>query len=111
MKTVLLILFILVSNITFSQFLTVDYKTVGDVEGRSYITLGHKNNTDAPMVSIYLWDLREVEMKLLLTEKWESDNWHYHSFDVSKYKSGSYRFVVGFGMHTERQIDFMVWNR
>lgn len=111
MKTVLLILIILTSSIAYSQFITVDYSTVGEVKERNHITLGHKNDLGAPMVNIYLWELLKNEKTLLLLEKWDSDNWHYHSFNVTGWKTGSYKFIVGFGMDVERRIDFLVWNR
>ena len=63
------------------------------------------------MVTIYLWNLQSNEAKLLLTEKWESENWHYHSIDISNYENGSYKFIVGFGKGTSKEIEFFVWNR
>ncbi len=113
MKTVLVIILFLIFGIVYSQNLSLDYKTVGNVESRNSITLGHKFDgvNGPPMVSIYLWDLKSIEIKLLLTEKRESDNWHYHSFDVSGWKTGSYRFIVGFGKDTFEEIEFFVWNR
>lgn len=110
--TVTIILFLIFSN-AYSQFLSLDYKNVGDVNYHTSITLGHQFDAvnGSPMVSIYLWNLQSNETKLLLTEKWESDNWHYHSFDVSKYANGSYKFIVGFGKYTSKEIEFIVWNR
>lgn len=113
MKTVVvIILFFIFSNV-YPQNLSLDYKTVGNVESRSSITLGHQfDGVDGPpMVTIYLWDLQSNETKLLLTEKWESDNWDYHSFNVSEWKTGSYKFIVGFGKDSTREIEFFVWNR
>ena len=113
MKTTgLIILFIIINN-AYSQSLKLDYKNVGDIWYHNSITLGHQFDgvNEPPMVAIYLWDLKSNETKLLLTEKWESDNWHYHSFNVSGWKTGTYKFIVGFGKDTSEEIEFFVWNR
>ena len=113
MKLILtIILFIITSNV-YPQSLSLDYKNVGEVNYHNTITLGHQLDgvNGPPMVTIYLWDERTTEPRLLLTEKWESDNWHYHSFDVIGWKNGSYRFIVGFGKDTSKEIEFLVWNR
>lgn len=111
MKTVIvIILFLFISNV-YSQSLKLDYKNVGDVNYQNSITLGHQFEGTPPTVTFYLWNLQSNETKLLLTEKWESDNWHYHSFNVSDYKTGSYKFIVGFGKATSKEIEFFVWNR
>lgn len=113
MKTVLVIILFLIFGNVYSQNLFLDHKTVGNVEFRNSVTLGHQFDgvIRPPMVTIYLWDLKSTEPKLLLTEKWESDNWHYHSFDVSGWKTSSYKFIVGFGKDITREIEFFVWNR
>jgi len=111
MKTMgVIILFLIYSNV-YSQSLKLDYKNVGDVNYHNSITIGHQFDGTPPMVTIYLLDLQSNETKLLLEEKWESDNWHYHSFDVSDYKTGSYKFIVGFGKDSSKEIEFFVWNR
>ena len=113
MKTVVIIILFLIFSNVYSQNLSLDYKTVGNVESRNSITLGHQFDgvIGPPMVTIYLWDLQTNETKLLLTEKWESDNWDYHSFNVTGWKTGSYKFIVGFGKDSTREIEFFVWNR
>lgn len=113
MKTIVTILLFLISSSAYSQFLSLDYKNAGEVNYHTSITLGHQYDgvNVPPMVTIYLWDLQSNETKLLLTEKWESDNWHYHSFDVNAWKTGSYKFIVGFGKDISREIEFLVWNR
>lgn len=113
MKTTVTIILFLICSSVYSQSLSLDYKNVGDVNYHTSITLGHQYDgvNGPPMVTIYLWDLQSNETKILLTEKWESDNWHYHSFNVSKYENGSYKFIVGFGKDTTKEIEFMVWNR
>ena len=94
MKTVIvIILFLIISN-SYSQSLKLDYKNVGDVNYHNSITLGHQFDGTQPMVNIYLWALQTNETKLLTKEKWESDNWHYHSFDVIEWKTESYKFIV-----------------
>ena len=108
--TVTIILFLICSS-AYSQSLSLDYKNVGDVNYHSSIILGHQFDGTSPMVSIYLWNLQSNETTHLLTEKWESNNWHYHSFNVSKYENGSYRFIVGFGKNTSKEIEFFVLNR
>ena len=111
MKTTVTILLFLIFSNAYSQSLSLDYKNVGDVNYHNSITLGHQYDGTPPMVSIYLWNLQSNETTHLLTEKWESDNWHYHSFDVSSYENGSYKFIVGFGKDTTKEIEFLVWNR
>ena len=111
MKTVIVIILFLIINNAYSQSLKLDYKNAGDVNYHNSITLGHQYDGIPPMVTIYLWNLQSNETKLLLTEKWESDNWHFHSFDVSNYENGSYKFIVGFGKDTTKEIEFFVWNR
>ena len=108
--TVTIILFLIFSN-AYSQSLSLDYKNVGEVNYQNSITLGHQFDGTPPMVTIYLLNLRTNETKILLTEKWESDNWHYHSFDVTGWKTGAYKFIVGFGKDTSSEIEFFVWNR
>lgn len=110
--TVTIILFLIFSN-AYSQSLSLDYKNVGEVNYHNSITLGHQFDAvnGPPMVTIYLWDLQSNENIFLLTEKWESDNWHYHSFDVTGWKTGAYKFIVGFGKDTSSEIEFFVWNR
>ena len=111
MKTTgIVILFLIISSV-YSQSLKLDYENVGDVNYHNSITLGHQFDSMPPMVTIYLWDLQTNETKLLLTEKWESRHWHYHSFNVSDYKTGTYKFIVGFGKDTSKEIEFFVWNR
>ena len=111
MKTTVTIILFLICSSAYSQSLSLDYKNVGEVNYHTSITLGHQYDGMPPMVTIYLWNLQSNETTHLLTEKWESDNWHYHSFDVSKYENGSYRFIVGFGKDTSKEIEFIVWNR
>jgi hypothetical protein len=110
--TGVIILFFVISNV-YSQNLSLDYKNVGEVNYHKTITLSHQYDgvNGSPMVSIYLWNLQTNKIKLLLTEKWASDNWHYHTFKVTKWKTGSYKFIVGFGKHISREISFFVWNR
>lgn len=111
MKTVIvIILFFIISN-AYSQSINLNYKNVGETNDHNSITLGHQYDGIPPMVSIYLWDLQTNETKLLLKEKWESDNWHYHSFNVSEWKNGTYKFIVGFGKDTSSEVEFFVWNR
>lgn len=113
MKTSVVIILFLICSSTYSQSLKLDYKNVGDVNYHNSITLGHQYDgvNGPPMVTIYLLNLQTNETKLLLTEKWESDNWHYHSFDVSTYENGLYKFIVGLGKDITKEIEFLVWNR
>ena len=113
MKTIGVLILILISNISFAQSLSIDYKNVGEVNYHKTITLGHQFNgvNGPPMVTIYLLNLQSNETTHLLTEKWESDNWHYHSFDVTVWKTGSYKFIVGFEKNTTKEMEFFVWNK
>lgn len=113
MKINVTIILFLICSSALSQSLSLDYKNVGEVNYHTSITLGHQYDgvNGPPMVTIYLLNLQTNETKLLLTEKWESDNWHYHSFDVTGWKTGSYKFIVGFGKDTSEEIEFFVWNR
>lgn len=113
MKTAgFIILLFIISNAN-SQSLSIDNTIVGEVNYHNKITLGHQfDGVKGPlMVTIYLWNLQSNETKLLLTEKWELDNWHFHSFEVTEWKTGSYKFIVGFGKDTSKEIEFFVWNR
>lgn len=111
-KIGLIIIFFIISDV-YSQSLSLDYKNVGEVNYHNTITLGHQFDgvNGPPMVAIYLLNLQTNVITHLLTEKWESDNWHYHSFDVTNFKNGTYKFIVGFGKDISREIKFFVWNR
>lgn len=113
MKSALAILFFLITTGVYSQSLKLDYKYVGNIFYHDYITLAHQFDgvNGSPMVTIYLINLQTNEEKLLLTEKWESDNWHYHRFNVSGWKNGLYKFLVGFGKDISKEIDFVVSNK
>lgn len=113
MKTTVLIISFLICSSAYSQSLSLDYKNVGEVNYHNSITLGHQFDgiTGPPMVTIYLWNIKTNETTHLLTEKWESNNWHYHSFNVTGWKTGSYKFIVGFGKDISKEIGFFVWNR
>jgi hypothetical protein len=104
-------LLLIVSHLAFSQSISIDYKDVGEVNYHKSITLAHQYESIPYTVSIYLWDLQKNETLLLKEEFIKTAHWKYKSFDVTNFKTGSYKFIVGFGKDLSKEIEFFVWNK
>lgn len=108
-KTFIIVL-LLACNSVFAQSLKLDYDKVGEVYERRSITLSHQYDSIPYMLSIYLWNKRLNETRLLYENVCWTRKWKYRIFDVTKWSTGNYKFIVGFGKDLSREIEFLVWN-
>lgn len=107
----ILLLTFTLSSLTYSQSLKLDYKSVGDVNNHSSVTVSYKYDSLPYMVSIRLFNTEKNEVQLLKQYLCETKRWRDFTLDVANLKTGTYKFLVGFGKEQEKQIEFFVWNR
>ena len=110
-KLILTLIILALSSLTYSQSLKLDFKSVGDMNNHSSVTLSYKYDSLPYMVSIRLFNTEKNEIQLLKEYLCETKRWHDFTLDVTNLKIGTYTFLVGFGKDQEKQIEFFVWNR
>ncbi|MBN1633033.1 MAG: hypothetical protein JW917_02585 [Ignavibacteria bacterium] len=110
MRTLIIIIILLISSIAYSQSISVDYNSVGTVNYRPVIILGFQYDTIPYQLNVYLHNLQTNDLQVIYETQIRTRKWKYKSFNVTTWKTGSYKFIVGFGIDVSREIEFFVWN-